>query len=229
MIKMNDMKRNVFKTAVLLLVVLAAACKKQEIETTPLASLQVTNAVVGGKDVQFNGYTTAPVAGYAAGAFGMLTGNQELKVFTVEAPNTVYYSKPFDFVNGGVYSLFLGGLPTAVESIFIKDEIPERKDDTFGVRLINLSPNSVPVSVNLSGEANGSLVATLAYKGITDFKSISAKATETSRTFEFRNAATGVLLKSIVVAVTTLPRYHNITLVLAGDFAATTIVRTNHY
>lgn len=222
------MKTKLF-VAIATLSVIFSSCKKQEIKTTPLASIQITNAVVGGAELQF-GTNVAIVSNNAYTAYGILTGNRELKLFTKAAPNTLYYNQTKDFVNGGVYSLFLTGTPAAVESVFLKEEnIPSHTDNVFGARVINLVTGGVPISVNLQGNANGSFISNLTYKSISTFKDVSALDSEGDKVFEFRNAATGVLITSFTVPGYDLPRFRNITLVFAGAVGAETIIRTNNY
>jgi hypothetical protein len=216
-------KRNLWMGLVLLVL---ASCKKDKIETTALASLQISNAVMGGTTLQF-GTNVTTVAGNSAMAYGILTVSRQIKL---ESPGVVYYDEIHDFVNGGVYSLFLGGTPAAVDAVFVKEEhILPYIDNIFGVRIINLSAGSSAISVNLAGAANGSLLPGIAYKSISDFKQISAKAEEGTKTFEFRNTETGALISSFDVPDYDLPRFRNITLVFTGTAGAELVFRVNNY
>lgn len=206
-----------------------ASCKKNKIETTPLASLQISNAVVGGSTLQL-GTHVATVAGNSATAYGVFAGNQQIRLIAMEASGTIYYDKTHDFVNGGVYSLFLGGTLAAVESVFVKEEsIVPHSENVFGVRVINLAAGGGSVSVNLAGVANGSLIPGLAYKAISDFKMVSAVAEEGDKTFEFRAVDTGALVASFTVPGYDLPRFRNITLVFTGSAGAEAVFRVNNY
>ncbi|PTS95408.1 hypothetical protein DBR11_21450 [Pedobacter sp. HMWF019] len=206
------------------------SCKKQDIKTTPLASLQVTNAVNGSGNLVLGTNATAVYNNYYQ-AFGMLTGSREIKlVDTAGGINKVYYNQTKDLVNGGVYSLFLAGTPAAVESVFIKEEnIPSHAADVFGVRVINLVKDGVPIRVNLQGSATSSFITNLAYKEISIFKDVSSVAAEGDKVFELRNSATGVLITSFTVPGYDLPRFRNITLVFAGSIGAETTLRVNNY
>jgi hypothetical protein len=205
------------------------SCKKQEVKLTPLASIQITNAVIGGSELQF-GTNTATISNNAYTAYGILTGSQILKLWSADVPNLVYYNQTKDFVNGGVYSLFLTGSPAAVESVFVKEEnIPSHTTDVFGARVINLSTGSVPISVNLKGSANGSFVSSLAYKAISNFNDVSSLVSEDTKTFEFRNASTGDLISTFDVPDYDLPRFRNITLVFAGSVGSESIIRVNNF
>lgn len=216
-------KLKILSVLTVVIAVSLLSCKKRETEITPLASLQVVNAVTGGEALKF-GTNAATIAAYSATTFGVLTGNHQVKL---ETSGTVYYDKKHDFVNGGLYSLFLGGTPAAVEPVFVKEEnVVPHTENVFGLRVINLAAGSGAVSVNLAGAANGSLIPGIAYKAISDFKKVPAVAEEGDKTFEFRNAETGKLLASFDVPNYDLPRFRNITLVLTKDGR---IVKVTHY
>lgn len=224
------MKLNSFTVCIALCAMVLASCKKQEIKLTPLASLMVANVVNSGGNLVL-GTNAAPVYNNYFQAYGMLTGNKEIKlVDTAGGINKVYYNQNKEFVNGGVYSLFLGGTVDAVESVFLKEEnIPQYTDDVFGIRILNLCLNNVPISVNLAGAANGSFIPGLGYKAISTFKAVSSKATEGAKIFEFRNATTGDLITALTLQAYELPRFRNITLVFGGKAGAESILRVNNY
>nr|WP_157247201.1 hypothetical protein [Pedobacter panaciterrae] len=223
------MKLISFTVCIVLCAMVLTSCKKQDIKTTPLASIQISNAVVGGTTLQF-GSNVATVANNASTAYGILTGSQVLKLSSIVVPNTVYYNDTKDFVNGGVYSLFLTGTPAAVESMFLKEEnIPSHTADVFGARVINLVKSGVSISVNVKGSTSGSFVGNLAYKSISDFKDVSSLAAEGDKVFEFRNTATGDLITSFTVPGYDMPRFKNITLLFIGAVGTETVIRNNNY
>jgi len=210
--------------------IILSSCKKQEVKLTSLASLLVTNAVSGGGNLVL-GTNTTPVYSNSSQAYGILTGNKEVKlVDNVGGINKVYYDQTKDFVNGGVYSLFLGGTPDAVDGIFMREEnIPSHINNVFGARVINLVKGGVPISVNIQGGASGSLINNLTYKSISTFKDVSSVAAEGDKIFEFRNSITGDLITSFAVPSWDMPSFRNITLVFSGTIGTETIIRTNHY
>jgi len=223
------MKKRFLSIMMLLSMLILASCKKQEIKTTPLASIKIINAVVGGTALQF-GTNSVKISNSTYTAYGVLTGSQVLKLSSTVAPNLVYYNQIKDFVNGGMYSLFLTGTPTVVESVFLKEEkIPSHTANVFGVRVINLITGDMPINVNLQGSASGSFISSLAYKSISTFKDVSALDSEGDKVFEFRNVATGDLITSFTVPGYDLPRFRNITLVIFGDITAINSLRVNDY
>lgn len=223
------MKLKPYTVCIALCAIILGSCKKQEAKLTPLASIQITNAVVSGNSLQF-GTNMVTIPNNAYSAYSILTGSQVLKLSSTVAPNLIYYNQTKDLVNGGVYSLFLSGTPAAVESVFLKEEnIPSHTTDVFGARVINLSTGSVPISVNLKGSANGSFVSSLAYKAISNFNDVSSLASEGTKTFEFRNASTEELIITFDVPDYDLPRFRNITLVFAGSVGSESIIRVNNF
>jgi len=223
------MKLKLTTICIALCAIILISCKKQEIKLTPLASIQITNVVIGGTALQL-GTNVATVANNAFTAYGILTGSQTLKLSSTVAPYPVYYNETKDFVNGGVCSLFLTGTPAAIESVFLKEEnIPSHTTDVFGVRVINLAKGGISISVNVQGSVDGSFVNRLDYKSISDFKDVSSVASEGDKTFEFRNEATGKLITSFTIPSYDMPRFRNITLVFAGVIGATSIIRVNNY
>jgi len=101
-----------------------------------------------------------------------------------------------DLKVGGIYSLFLTGADTSSpDYLLTTDSLPYQvpADSTVGIRFVNLSTGSSPMSINLEGSPNGSEVSNLPYKGITGFKNYLCNSTLTngSYTFVIRDAATG--------------------------------------
>lgn len=224
-----NMKLKLITVCIALFAMILSSCKKQEIKSTPLASIQITNAVVGGTALQF-GDNASTVANNGYTAYSILTGNQVLKLSSTVVPNAVYYNETKDFVNGGVYSLFLTGTPSAIESVFLKEEsIPSHTADVFGARVINLVTGGVAISVNVRGNANGSFVSSLAYKAVSAFKDVSSVSAEGDKVFEFRSTTTGDLIASFTVPSYDMPRFRNITLVFAGALDSETVSRNNNY
>lgn len=102
---------------------------------------------------------------------------------------------------GNIYSLYITGTDTtAVDYLLSHDQLPVHNDSTCGIRFINLSASSNPVSVNVKGQSNGSEVQNLAYKNITSFKNYAATYGISNYTFEFRDAASGTLLASYTLS-----------------------------
>ncbi|WP_343306645.1 hypothetical protein AAHN97_05975 [Chitinophaga niabensis] len=214
------------------------ACKKQTV--SPTASLNLINAVPGSTPslvTNFGG--TTPIVWYKTalklvyGTFDKasqalsLRGPQKLAVYLY--PDTTAHSTPLFNLDlqlkpGTINTLFLTGTKTAPDTLLTTDVIPyyPASDSSLGIRFVNLSTGSAPVSVNITGLANGSEAAGISYKAITGFKKYPAPAGLSQYNFEFRNAATGELLGSYVLTgvnstfANTAKRYRNFTLAFMG-------------
>jgi hypothetical protein len=102
---------------------------------------------------------------------------------------------------GGIYSLFLTGADTSLpDYLLTTDSLPYHglSDSTVGIRFVNLSTGSNPISINLEGSFNGSEVANLPYKAITGFKNYVCNSTVSNVGYLFviRDVATGDSLTS---------------------------------
>jgi hypothetical protein len=210
------------------------SCTKQQ-SFPGTASLTLVNAVPNSTPslvTNFSGtdpinYSGALKLEYSKSALNLsYTGEQHLAIYKYPdtlAHNTPLYDLALDLTPGTIYTLFLTGTLSSPDTIFTIDTPPFHPlvDSTLGIRFVNLSAGGTPVSVNIAGRANGSEVSGLSYKAITGFTKYSATAAVSKYTFEFRNAATGVLISNFdVVDINLLlynkRRYRNFTLALIG-------------
>lgn len=215
------------------------SCSKQT--ATPLASLNLINAVPGSTPSLVTNFSgTTPIVWYktaltlvygtvatASQGLSFSSGQQQLAIYRY--PDTTAHSTPLfnldlNLQPGNSYSLFLTGTLTAPDTLLTTDLLPYYpvSDSSLGIRLVNLSAGSAPISVNIAGSANGSETGSLSYKGITSFKKYPATAAAVNQyNFEFRDAASGVLLASYsLTGINSLAantrRYRNFTLAFMG-------------
>jgi len=183
------------------------SCKKDNVPPSGASSFTIVNAVVGSSALvtNFNAgtalkyYSTAQQIGYGSFMeFGSYAGNVPLALSDLSDTTKAVYNSVVNLPVHTIHSLFLTGMLTAPESFLTTDNLPSHAaaDSSVGIRFVNLSQGSNPVSVNIQGSANGSEVSSLAYKSTTPFKNYSAKGNISSYTFEFRDATTGNLLTS---------------------------------
>ena len=214
------------------------ACTKQTV--SPTASLNLINAVPGSTPSLVTNFSgTTPIVWYRTAlklVYGTVdkasqsmsfTGPQKLAVFLY--PDTTTHSTPLFNLDlhlkpGTINTLFLTGTKTAPDTMLTTDILPYYpiSDSSLGIRFVNLSAGSTPVSVNITGLANGSEAGSISYKNITGFKKYPATATVSQYNFEFRDAASGALLGSYILAgvnsnvASTAKRYRNFTLAFMG-------------
>lgn len=207
------------KINVIVILILVSSCKKDNLQTRPIASLTLVNTVTGGQSVKMGSLATT-INNNAATTLAVNEDENDLYIWPVGDSAHPYYTySKFNSVDKDIYSLFLGGTPTAVNGILIKENIPYRTDSTGGIRFINLSPNSPPLNINLSATPSVNEVSNLAYKQYTDFKSYPGLASTPTYSFQVKNASTGALL--LTYSVNPIPRFANITLVLRGMVGTT--------
>ncbi|MES2329929.1 MAG: hypothetical protein V4539_10025 [Bacteroidota bacterium] len=220
------------------------ACKKSTVDITPLASVNIVNASVNvaAAKVNFTGpvspnyynLITATTAYGANTAYGVLA-NTTVPVQVIISPDStkVIANASFNFANGDVYSFYLAGQSTAVDTILRKETIPTYQDSSCGVRFINLSYNSSPISVTLSTAATAPITefTGLAYKAQSVFKKMDATVANNTYTLQVRDATTLALLGSYTL---TVPRFFSCTLAWIGQTggtgtAAVKVQRVNNY
>jgi len=214
-----------------LVALLAGSCKKSTVDVSPLASLNVTNVVVGGKTVKLNSNLVDSATNYNYKAFGINPGNTNIYVYPTGDSTHPYYNQTVQTGNSGVYSLFLAGnVATQVDTIFALEAIPVRTDSSCGVRFANLSYNSGPILVTQS--ASPTVVEFgLSYKQISIFKTYPALSNNGTYTFQVRDAGTNTILATYAL---TTPRFFNCTLVWKGMKGGTGtnvpgVLRVNNY
>ena len=207
-----------------------SSCKKDEVELTPLASLNVTNAVVSGTTAKFGSRTTT-ISNNNYTQFGLVAGDNNLYIYPSADSLKPYYSNnKFAASQGEIYSLFLCGDTLAPEGIVIKETIPYRTDSTAGIRFINLAPASTPLSITLSTSTTVNEVSDLAYKQYTEFKSFPGLYNSTY-TFQLRDAACAdplPPLATFTLSAAQVPRFANITLVIRQNGTGLSVFRVNN-
>jgi hypothetical protein len=215
----------------LLTVLLAAsvltACKKDEVEASPLTSITLVNAVYGGASVKLGSNATT-IANNNYAQMAIIAGENNLYIWPVGDSLHPYYTNPkFVSKDREVYSLFLTGNAASPSSILIKEDIPYRIDSTAGIRFINLLGDSITVKITRNKTPTVVEVDNLAYRQNTGYLSYTAKYNSTD-TFQVRNAATNALLTQQAFTAATYPRFANVTLVIRKQGSAYGILRVNN-
>jgi hypothetical protein len=139
-----------------------------------------------GRDVEYSplpGKDTIYAVQYNSDTLNVGPKTSDLMYYDVDA-----------LLNRGIYSLYLCGADTSSpDFLFTTDILPSysSSDSVMGVRFVNLSTGSNPISINLEGSANGFEVANLPYKGITTFKQYPCNSGVADYIFVIRDAASG--------------------------------------
>jgi hypothetical protein len=237
-----------YKGLVMLVISVALSCNKEKVDLTSYpATINLVNAIASpDSDIKMNftgkkiTYSDSKNLGYynydgkysnGALTFGLSTGvNHPLNITLARDTTKFIFNQSITCQKGDIYSLFMTGYIDAPTGLLIKDILPQHPDSTTGVRFINLSPNSSSLSVNISGNNNGSEVDNLPYKSYTQFIALPAKLAIENYLFEIRDADTGEQLTAFYYD--DIARLKNVTLVIRGSVygdPGIEVVRINHY
>jgi len=227
------MKKSKFILFIITIQLSLFSCNKNGNIVKPgaISAFTIVNATVNSQPVVPD-FSNSPVNYYSDAqniSFGSFfeysipSGNVPFNISQVTDTTHKIFSGSFNLKPATIYSLFLAGqLTTAsstVDTLFTIDHPPYHSvtDSVAGVRFINLSPGSNPVSVDIQGNAIGSEVESLAYKKITAFKAYmdtSEVPASGQYVFEFRDAASGTLLTTFTYS--NMERFDNVTIVFYG-------------
>jgi hypothetical protein len=205
-------------TIFFLLAIVISGCKKSQPSLTALASINVTNVVIGGAALTLNS-SAQTVGSNSCAQFPLLAGTSLVNLYPPASPGTSYYDQNIQTTEGSYYSLFLSGTsPSAIDNVLIRESYKNYTDSICGFRFINLAPGSNPISINLTGAAAGSTVSSLPYKSYSNFIQLPGKAANTGYSFEFRDATSRTLIATYTFSAPSNPPpyFHNVTLVLKG-------------
>lgn len=221
------MKKITYLTLVVSVAVLFS-CKKESPGTRPLASLNLVNAVVGLSSLQvnfnnaegFDYYSYISNSGVTVyfgsnNVYSVIAGrNVPMAVINASDTTTTLFNTTLNLVNGGVYSLYLAGQLGSIDTVMVKDQIPNYTDSVTGLRFINLSQGSLPVNVTMAATPGTNEFANVVYKQISGFNSYPAGAANSSYTFNVYQASSDSLLASY--SFTPVP-FQSSTLALIGQ------------
>jgi hypothetical protein len=213
--KNKKMKKQTSVYIVILLTALACSCwsgcsKQFSQPVYPVAALNVVNALPTSSPlILVQGSITSEIGNFSnvsALPYGntfvltAMSGSETFYAVQSNADTTIaggknpasMFNGVLNFKAGGLYSLFITGADTtSPDFLFVQDTVPVIRDSSMGIRFVNLSTGSHPISINLEGSSNGSEVGNQSYKGITGFKEYINNSTTTDYLFVIRDASTG--------------------------------------
>jgi len=213
----------------LMSILAAVSCKKNS--TVPLSpvAFNVVNVmpasnpiipVFGTKDpIEY--FANANQIGYP-GSYEYSPSSGSTSLYVIQADDTTLSDKKqkmlngqFSLIPGGIYSLFLAGDTTSPDTLFLRDNITNYTDSSAGVRFINLSTGSLPMSVTILGNpASETEFANIGYKGVSGFRKYPAGPSAGGYyIFTVRDQASGDSLTSLLWFYTV---GRNSTLVMSG-------------
>jgi hypothetical protein len=190
---MKNMLRNSFRSlaAFLLVVILFAACKKQDYNNGPVppaAGLMAFNLSPDqpavGFDVSGNrlsnvayGYTN-----YTGNYLPVYPGNREVRAFNYNTGSTLTLGNAV-FADSGYYSTFLLGINGNYRNVIVEDKLTTlaATSGKAWVRYINAIPDSASVPViNVSSNGDNTISDTVRYATVSEFVQVNAGQVNTS-------------------------------------------------
>jgi hypothetical protein len=217
--------RSSVKSALFILLILAlyGSCKKDTYVNKGIASLNVINASINTPwlyvyftfaDSNYFEQQT-PVYFGTNEVYSPLPGQSPLSLISSSDTIKPLFRTTIRVNPGDIYSLYISGIGRQVDTLYQKENIPLYSDSVAGLRFVNLSPGSEPMSVNLEGNPPGQPeFANLGYRQISDFKNYSTSGGITNHNFEIRDQLTGNLLSTYSWDFSSFKNY---TLVIAGS------------
>ena len=199
---------------IFIFIIVLFSCKKQKALEPNFAVLQMYGWIADNGIVVTN-FSDAPLVKYseASRVNSYLLSLYMNKHYITNAiqplafygyPDTLPGSAPVLKMNlalekGQVYSLFMSGTTTSLDTVLVKDNFPvlKQSDSTTAIRFVNLMKGSA-LSINLKGEPYGSAVQNLPYMDVTEFKNFPVRYDTDTYTFEVRDAVTNDLLESVL-------------------------------
>lgn len=233
------MKWKIFFINLVLSAIILFSCKQENNIVSPIASMNIINAspdnqqiVAAFSDTMVPFYNTSDIAYGSYQQYGNPQGNVPLILISSADTSLPAFQAKFDLKAGEIYSLFLAGQSKTLDTVFTRDFIPLYSDSVSGVRFINLSPASLPISVNVEGnDPTQTEFQGLSYRNITDFKIYPITGAVSGYNFEIRDQASGTLLTTFYWSGTL---HKNNTLVISGSEDPTSpypiqVFQVNHY
>ena len=163
--------------------------------SAPLILVQgsISSAIGQFSDITPLSYATTAVLTPMSGSETIYAVQSNADTASVAGKGPDYmFNGVLNFKAAGLYSLFITGADTTnPDFLFVKDVLPVIKDSAVGIRFVNLSTGSNPMSINLEGASVGSEVSNLSYKGINSFKQYLNNSATIDYLFVVRDATSG--------------------------------------
>ena len=218
---------------VMIALAMLCACDENEPDVPRVATLRIVNAVEDIGTVDLRGFEGS------ISFFGTSTidyGSNFRFTIPVNTPTPLTITPASDTLDvlldetitleraGGISSLFLLGDSTQVASFIVEDEITNYQDSVYGVRFINLSADSEPVSIrnialDTAGVADTTIIASdVAFRSFTSFSQFEATSRVAHHTYEYLDASANVLA-SVTIPPSPSdnpPYFKNVTICLIG-------------
>ncbi|MBO9565866.1 MAG: DUF4397 domain-containing protein, partial [Niastella sp.] len=149
-------------------------------------------------------------------------------LYTTTSPIQAYFDGELQTEQYKLYSFFVFGLSPNFDTLLVQDNLPNPyRDSVLGIRLINLSPNSNPLSLTIASDTKVNIFSGIVYKRLTDFVTIPLPGNVTTNavTFQVRDAITNNVLTTYTLPLTPNSTYLNIGINKSRFMNLTLVVR----
>ena len=180
-------------------------------------------------------FSNNPTLSFGANARFTIPEGENRTVNFVNSLDTtsILLSREVTLEVGEISTIYLTGRDTNIEALQVEDDIiAPVLDSITGVRFTNLSPDSGPVTVGISGDTQA-VIPALSYQDFSAYTPFSTTVADGSYAFEFRDAG-GTVLASFTLNPfqrNNVSVKRNLTLALIGqaENATLSIARINNY
>lgn len=182
----------------LLTLTLASCSKKNDdvVNTGPSALFSVINLSPGSPALDFyldQNKTNGTGFGFADGySYLQTTTGKHAAIFYQAGTSTKVKTDTVTLVANKAYTLFLTGLPSAPQTVFLRDTLTQPASGKAGIRFANFSPDAPAVDFAIAG---GAVLAT--NKSFKDYSTFIPVDGNAKITLEIRKAGTTTVLASL--------------------------------
>lgn len=166
-----------------------------------------------------------PVTNFSYTEIGLPSELTNISIISALDTSKTLFQGSFDLKKGGIYSLYIAGYSSNIDTMFIKDNIPYYPDSSAGIRFINLAKGSHPISINLEGSSPEKMeFPSLSYKQVSSFKEYSTNDNGMYN-FEIRDKENDSLL-------TTFPwfyTFHRCNTIIISNWSSPVAFQVNHF
>lgn len=210
-----------------------SACEENERAIPQVSTVRIVNAIQDIGTVDLRGFDGSfPFFGLSTISYGgsfrfTIPSAEPISLTITPASDTL--NTIFDDVltldeAGGIYTLFLLGDSTGVNSYLIQDKIINYQDSIYGASFVNLSSDSESVTVrNIAVDTTGVrdttfIASDISFQSVTQFFQFEATSRIENHTFQYLDSEGNILASATVPRFFFFdpPYFKNITLTLIG-------------
>ena len=212
--------------------IILVSCAKTSFTSGPIGSVQVVNALMASASLKLNSNETDSVLSYNARVFGLAVPEAKgtVRVYSSFNPGKTLWSTQLDMQEGNTYSLFIYGAHDNPQTLWQREIIPARYNDSVvGIRIAHLATGIGIVELKLVAGSGTILVPSVEYGTVSSIVKVPLPRLVPAGgdMFEVWEKNSGSLLATYTIPAdedplypdisVSLQRFKNFTLVLRGS------------